>query len=79
MNARLVTKLLRAKAKREDVPADELVNRDIDPDKVWRLLGLCELMTLLDLFGRHAKGYALSADEKTTQGCAAKSVHDYIP
>ena len=44
--ARLVIKLLRAKAKWEDVPADELKNRDIDPDEVWRLLGQCELMAL---------------------------------
>ena len=76
--ARLVIKLLRAKDKQEDIPADELKNGDIDPDEVWRLLGLCELMTLLVLFGRHAEGYALSADEKTTQGRAAKLVHDYI-
>ena len=44
----LVIKLLRAKAKREDIPADELKNRDIDPDEVWRLLGQCELMALPD-------------------------------
>ena len=37
--ARLVIKLLRAKAKREDIPADELKNREIDPDEVERLLG----------------------------------------
>ena len=46
--ARLVIKLLRAKAKPEDIPADELKNRDIDPDEVWRLLGQCELTTLPD-------------------------------
>ena len=46
--ARLVIKLLRAKAKREDTPADELTNRDIDPDEVWRLLGQCELTALPD-------------------------------
>ena len=45
---RLVIKLLRAKAKREDIPADELKNRDINPDEVWRLLGQCELIALLD-------------------------------
>ena len=39
--ARLVIKLLRAKAKRGDIPADELKNRDIDPDEVWQLLGQC--------------------------------------
>ena len=36
-------------------------------------------MLVVDLFSRHAEGYALSADEKPTQGCAAKLVHDYIP
>ena len=46
--ARLVIKLLRAKAKREDIPADELKNRDIDPDEEWRLLGPCELTALPD-------------------------------
>ena len=46
--ARLVTKLLWAKAKREDIPADELKNRDIDPDEVWRFLGQCELTALPD-------------------------------
>ena len=40
--------LLRAKAKREDVPVDELKNRDPDPDEVWRLLGQCELTALPD-------------------------------
>ena len=39
--ARLVIKPLRAKAKRKDVSAEELKNRDIDPDEVWRLLGQC--------------------------------------
>ena len=46
--ARLVINLLWAKAKREDIPADELKNRDIDPDEVWRLLGQCELTALPD-------------------------------
>ena len=46
--ARLVIKLLRAKAKREDTPADDLKNREIDPDEVWRLLDQCELTALLD-------------------------------
>ena len=46
--ARLVIKLLQAKAKREDMPADELKNRDIDPDEVRRLLGQCELTSLPD-------------------------------
>ena len=36
------------KAKRRDIPVDELKNRDIDPDEVWRLLGQCELMALPD-------------------------------
>ena len=45
---RLVIKLHRAKAKRKDIPADELKNRDIDPDEVWRLLGQCELTALPD-------------------------------
>ena len=36
-------------------------------------------MLVVDLFSRHAEGYALPADEKPTQGCAAKLVHDYIP
>ena len=208
--ARLVIKLLRAKAKREDIPADELKNREINPGpgEVWRVLDQCELLVrrptrepvprpnrkpgryerllgdepvrvyvplmlrpwvmdsthkeavhlgekvtlaileryyywvgmassvkwwirrcyacqarkktrdtvrwplvslplpsgpgqmvafdlleplprtyqgnehvllVVDLFSRHAEGYALSADEKTTQDCAAKMVHDYIP
>ena len=38
--ARLVVMLLREKAEREDMPADELKNKDIDPDEVWRLLGI---------------------------------------
>ena len=46
--ARLVMKLLRAKATREDVTAHELKNRDIDPDEVWRLLGQCQLIALPD-------------------------------
>ena len=46
--ARLVIKLLRAKDKLEDIPADELKNRDIDPDEVRRLLGQCELTALPD-------------------------------
>ena len=37
------------------------------------------VLLAVDLFSRHAEGYALSADEKTTQGCAVKLVHDYIP
>ena len=37
------------------------------------------VLLVVDLFSRHAEGYVLSADEKTTQGCAAKLVHDYIP
>ena len=46
--ARLVIKLLRAKDKQEDIPADELKNRDIDPEEVRRLLGQCELTALPD-------------------------------
>ena len=37
------------------------------------------VLLVVDRFSRHAQGYALSADEKTTQGCAAKLVHDCIP
>ena len=37
------------------------------------------LLLVVNLFSRHAEGYALSDDEKTTQGCAAKLVHDYTP
>ena len=37
------------------------------------------VLLVVDLLSIHAEGYALSADEKTTQGCAAKLVHDYIP
>ena len=37
------------------------------------------VLLVVDLFSRHAEVYALSADEKTTQGCAAELVHDYIP
>ena len=38
-------------------------------------------LLVADLFinSRHAETYALSADEKTAKGCAAKLVHDYIP
>ena len=50
--ARLVIKLLRAKAKREDMPADELKNRDINPDEIWRLLGQCESTALPDHVNR---------------------------
>ena len=56
----LVIKLLRAKAKRESMPADELKNKDINPDEVWRLLGQCELTALPDhdnrkLLVRHSR------------------------
>ena len=44
--ARLVIKLLQAKAKREDMPTDELENQDTDPDEGWRLLGQCALAAL---------------------------------
>ena len=44
--ARLVIKLLRARAKREDMPADKLKNKDIDPDEVLRLLGQFEITAL---------------------------------
>ena len=44
--ARLVIKLFRTKTKREDIPTDELKNKDIEPDEVWRLLGQCELTAL---------------------------------
>ena len=37
------------------------------------------VLLVVDLFSRHAEGYALSADEKTTQGSVAKLLHDYIP
>ena len=37
------------------------------------------VLLVVDLFSRHAEGYPLLTDEKTTQGCAAKLVHDYIP
>ena len=41
--------------------------------------GIEYVLLVIDLFSRHAERYALSADEKTTQRCAAKLVHDYIP
>ena len=44
--ARLVIKLLRARAKREDIPTDELRNQCIDPDEVYRLVDQCELPAL---------------------------------
>lgn len=34
---------------------------------------------VVDLFSRHAEGYAIPASEKTAIGCAAKLVNDYIP
>ena len=37
------------------------------------------VLLVVDLFSRHAEGYALSEDEETMQGCTAKLVHDYIP
>ena len=33
---------------------------------------------ILDLFSRHAEGYAMTKDEKTARSCASKIV-DYIP
>ena len=41
--------------------------------------GNVHVLLVVDLFSKHAEGYALSADEKTTQGWAAKLVHDFIP
>ena len=32
---------------------------------------------LVDLFSRHAEGYAITKEEKTARGCAAKIVDDY--
>ena len=34
---------------------------------------------VVDLFSRHAEGYAIPASEKTAIGCAAKLVNDCIP
>ena len=34
---------------------------------------------IVDLFSRHAEGYAMTKDEKTARGCASKIVDDYIP
>ena len=49
------------------------------PDGRIRSTGNEHVFLIVYLFGRHTEEYALSADEKTTQGCAAKLVHDYIP
>ena len=37
------------------------------------------VMLVVDLFSRHAEGYALTKDEKTAEGCASRIVNDYIP
>ena len=37
------------------------------------------VLLAVELFSRHAGRNALSANEKTTQGCAAKLRHDFIP
>ena len=37
------------------------------------------VLLIVDLFSRHAEGYAMTKDEKTARGCAAKIVDDYIP
>ena len=34
---------------------------------------------IVDLFSRHAEGYAMTKDEKTARRCASKIVDDYIP
>ena len=34
---------------------------------------------IVDLFSRHAEGYAMAKDEKPARGCASKIVDDYIP
>ena len=33
---------------------------------------------IVDIFCRHAEGYAMTKDDKTARGCAAKIVDDYI-
>ena len=43
---RLAIKLLRAKAKRGDIPTDQLKNKDTNPDEVRRLLGQYKLTAL---------------------------------
>lgn len=35
-------------------------------------------MLVVDLFSKHAEGYALTKGEKTAEGCASKLVNDYI-
>ena len=37
------------------------------------------VLLLVDLFSRHAEGYAVTQEEKTARGCAVKIVDDYIP
>ena len=34
---------------------------------------------IVDLFSRHAEGYAMTEDEETARGCASRIVDDYIP
>ena len=33
----------------------------------------------MGIFSRHAEAYAITKEEKITEGCAARLVHDYIP
>ena len=37
------------------------------------------VLLVVDLFSRHAEGYAMTKEEKTARGCAARMVDDYIP
>ena len=37
------------------------------------------VLLVVDLCSRHAEGYAMTKEEKTAGGCAARIVDDYIP
>ena len=41
--------------------------------------GNAHVFLVVDLFSRHAEAYAITKEEKTTEGCGARLVHDYIP
>ena len=37
------------------------------------------VLLVVDLFSRHAEGYAMTKDEETARGCVLRTVDDYIP
>ena len=41
--------------------------------------GSAYVFLVMDIFIIHAEAYATTKEEKPTEGCAARLVHDYIP